>query len=208
MGFRVVLASDNLGKIAEINEALQDLPIDLIPQSQFSLQSAEETAFTFVENALIKARYACEHSGLPALADDSGIEVDALAGEPGVYSARYSGDKANDALNNAKLLQAMENVPIDSRQARYQCVMVYLRHPKDPTPLIVQGTWEGQILTEPRGNQGFGYDPLFWVPDRNCSAAQLSLAEKMSLSHRGQVLRRLHKVLASYLAASSKIILK
>src|SRR5437016_9304432 len=122
MQVRVVLASDNLGKITEINEALHDLPIELIPQAQFSLQSADETALTFVENALIKARYACEQTGLPALADDSGLEVDALSGAPGVYSARYAGDKANDVLNNAKLLAAMQQVPIGSRQARYQCV--------------------------------------------------------------------------------------
>ena len=187
---RLVLASGNKGKLREINQLLHGLHIEAIPQTEFKVPDAEETGLTFVENAIIKARNAAEHSGLPALADDSGIEVDALSGEPGIYSARYAGKGASDDANLTKLLQALKDVPDAERTARFQCVMVYMAHAKDPTPLICQGTWEGRILYEPRGENGFGYDPVFFVPTHNCSAAELESSVKNQLSHRGQALRK------------------
>jgi XTP/dITP diphosphohydrolase len=187
---RLVLASGNKGKLREINQLLTGLHIEAIPQTEFNVPDVEETGLTFVENAIIKARNAAEHSGLPALADDSGIEVDALNGEPGIYSARYAGKGASDEANLNKLLQALERVPDAERTARFQCVMVYMAHAKDPTPLICQGTWEGRILHKPRGENGFGYDPVFFVPTHGCSAAELESAVKNQLSHRGQALRK------------------
>ncbi len=187
----LVLASNNAGKAREIGQLLAGCNISVRPQSDFAVPEAAETGLTFVENALIKARNAARHSGLPAIADDSGIEVDALNGAPGIYSARYAGPDADDAANNAKLLRALAAVADDERTARFQCVMVYLRHAEDPTPLICQGTWEGRILHSPQGDNGFGYDPLFFVPGENCSAAELPAATKNRLSHRGQALRRL-----------------
>ncbi len=187
---RLVLASGNIGKLREINQLLTGLHIEAIPQTEFNVPDVEETGLTFVENAIIKARNAAEHSGLPALADDSGIEVDALNGEPGIYSARYAGKGASDEDNLTKLLQALKDVPDIERTARFQCVMVYMAHAKDPTPLICQGTWEGRILYEPRGENGFGYDPVFFVPTHSCSAAELESSVKNQLSHRGQALRK------------------
>lgn len=187
---RLVLASGNKGKLREINQLLTGLHIEAIPQTEFNVPDVEETGLTFVENAIIKARNAAEHSGLPALADDSGIEVDALNGEPGIYSARYAGKGASDDANLTKLLQALKDVPDIERTARFQCVMVYMAHAKDPTPLICQGTWEGRILYEPRGENGFGYDPVFFVPTHSCSAAELESSVKNQLSHRGQALRK------------------
>lgn len=187
----LVLASNNAGKAREIGQLLAGCNISVRPQSDFAVPEAAETGLTFVENALIKARNAARHSGLPAIADDSGIEVDALNGAPGIYSARYAGPDADDAANNAKLLRALAAVADDERTARFQCVMVYMRHAEDPTPLICQGTWEGRILHSPQGDNGFGYDPLFFVPGENCSAAELPAATKNRLSHRGQALRRL-----------------
>jgi XTP/dITP diphosphohydrolase len=187
---RLVLASGNQGKLREINQLLHGLHIEAIPQTEFGVPDVEETGLTFVENAIIKARNAAEHSGLPALADDSGIEVDALNGEPGIYSARYAGKGATDEANLVKLLQAIKDVPEAERTARFQCVMVYMAHVNDPTPLICQGTWEGRILYEPRGENGFGYDPVFYVPTHNCSAAELASDVKNQLSHRGQALRK------------------
>ena len=187
---RLVLASGNKGKLREINQLLTGLHIEAIPQTEFNVPDVEETGLTFVENAIIKARNAAEHSGLPALADDSGIEVDALNGEPGIYSARYAGKGASDEDNLTKLLQALKDVPDIERTARFQCVMVYMAHAKDPTPLICQGTWEGRILYEPRGENGFGYDPVFFVPTHSCSAAELESSVKNQLSHRGQALRK------------------
>ena len=188
---RIVLASNNAGKVREFNQLLADSDIEVIPQSEFSVAEIEETGLTFVENALLKARNAAAHTGLPAVADDSGLEVDALQGAPGIYSARYAGAGASDQDNVQKLLEALKNVPQKKRSARFQCLMVYMRHAQDPTPRIFQGTWEGQILYETRGGNGFGYDPVFYVPDQGCSSAQLSPEVKNSLSHRGQALKQL-----------------
>lgn len=188
---QVVLASGNKGKLREINQLLEGLHTHAVPQTQLGVTDVEETGLTFVENAILKARHAAQLTGLPAIADDSGIEVDALQGAPGIYSARYSGVGANDAQNLELLLDNLRDVPEAQRSARFQCLMVYMRHAKDPTPLICQGTWEGRILFEPVGENGFGYDPVFFVPDENCSAAQLSAEVKNRLSHRGQALRSL-----------------
>lgn len=180
----IVLASGNAGKLAELQRILAPLGVTLRPQSDYRMPEVEETGLTFVENALLKARAAAAHSGLPAIADDSGLEVDALQGAPGIHSARYA--EGGDAANNAKLLEALDGVPESGRTARYQCVLVYLRHPADPTPLICNGSWEGRILAAPRGDGGFGYDPLFWVPECGCSAAELDAAEKNRISHRAR----------------------
>ncbi|MBF7053666.1 RdgB/HAM1 family non-canonical purine NTP pyrophosphatase [Halomonas sp. KAO] len=188
---RLVLASGNAGKLREFAQLLGPLGCQVFPQSDFAVAEVEESGLTFVENALLKAREASRVSGLPALADDSGLEVDALEGAPGIYSARYAGEPKSDARNNAKLLEALAEVPEGARDARYWCVLVYLRHPEDPVPLIVQCSWEGQILAHPRGEGGFGYDPLFWLPDQGMSAAELSAAEKNRLSHRGRALQAL-----------------
>ncbi len=188
---RIVLATGNQGKVAEIARLLADLDLEILPQSVFNVIEAEETGLTFIENAILKARNAARQTGLPAIADDSGLEVDALHGAPGIYSARYAGAQASDADNNAKLLAALVDVPPAQRTARFQCVMVYLRHAEDPTPLVCQGTWEGRILFAPQGEGGFGYDPLFFVPGQGCSSAQLPPDLKNQLSHRGQALRRL-----------------
>ena len=188
---KIVLASNNKGKVREINQILTELDISVLPQSEFNVDEAEETGLTFVENAILKARNAAEQSGLPAIADDSGIEVDALNGEPGIYSARYAGVGASDEDNLQKLLGALQDVPDEKRTARFQCLMVYMRHANDPTPLICQGVWEGIITHEPQGENGFGYDPVFYVPDHNCTSAQLSAEVKNALSHRGQALRLL-----------------
>lgn len=190
-GGSIVLASNNAGKVREINELLRPFQIRVVPQGEFGVPEVEETGLTFVENAIIKARCAAEHTGLAAIADDSGIEVDALNGAPGIYSARFAGAGATDANNLHKLLAALRGVPQAERSARFQCVMVYMRHGGDPTPLICQGTWEGRILLAPRGENGFGYDPVFHVPDQDCSAAELPAIIKNQLSHRGQALRDL-----------------
>lgn len=191
----IVLASGNPGKVREINQLLAELDLHVAPQSDYGVAEAEETGLTFIENAILKARNAASHTGLPALADDSGLEVDALNGAPGIYSARYAGAGAGDRANLQKLLEALREVPEAERTARFQCLMVYMRHSEDPTPLICQGTWEGRILFEPRGEGGFGYDPVFLVPTHNCSSAQLEPEVKNALSHRGQALRQLLAVL-------------
>ena len=187
----VVLASNNPGKVREINQMLAGLHLTVKPQSEFNVPEADETGLTFVENALLKARHASRLTGLPAIADDSGLEVDALNGAPGIYSARYVGPQASDAENLSKLLAMLRDVPEEKRSARFQCVLVYLRHALDPTPLICQGSWEGRILTAARGASGFGYDPVFFVPSHACSAAELPAETKNALSHRGQALRQL-----------------
>lgn len=186
-----VLASNNAGKLREIGQLLADMDILVRPQADFAAPEVEETGLSFVENAILKARSAAKHSGRPAIADDSGIEVDALLGAPGIYSARYAGVGASDADNNRKLLEALVDVPEADRTARFQCLMVYMRHAQDPTPTICQGTWEGLILRTPDGENGFGYDPLFFVPSEGCSSARLSSERKNTLSHRGQALRKL-----------------
>jgi len=188
---RVVLASGNKGKLREINQLLEGLHIVAVPQNQLGVTDVEETGLTFVENAIIKARHASQLTGLPAIADDSGIEVDALHGAPGIYSARYSGEGASDDDNLQLLLDNLREVPEAQRSARFQCIMVYMRHGKDSTPIICQGTWEGRILFESVGDNGFGYDPVFYVPEEACSAAQLDSEVKNRLSHRGQALRKL-----------------
>ena len=194
---RIVVASNNAGKVREFNQLLEGSDIEIVPQSEFSVAEIEETGLTFVENALLKARNATQHTGLPAIADDSGLEVDALQGAPGIYSARYAGAGASDLQNLQKLLENLKSVPDDARGARFQCLMVYLRHAKDSTPRIFQGTWEGSILHEPRGEYGFGYDPVFFVPDQHCASAQLSAEVKNRISHRGQALRQLNASLKS-----------
>jgi XTP/dITP diphosphohydrolase len=185
---RVVLASSNKGKVKEFSELLAGRDITVVPQSDYAVPDAAETGLTFVENAILKARNAAAHTGLPAIADDSGLEVEFLNGAPGIYSARYAGQGGSSA-NNEKLLQALSGVDEAQRRARFQCLLVYLRHADDPTPIICQGTWEGRILTAIQGDAGFGYDPLFFVPEENCSAAELSAERKNEISHRGQALR-------------------
>lgn len=195
---KVVLASGNAGKLAEFGQSLAPLGIELIAQSQFINQEVEETGLSFVENAILKARHACAASGLPALADDSGLEVDALQGQPGIYSSRFAGASGpdKDAANNSKLLAALAAIPAHQRTARFQCVLVYMRHAADPVPVICQAAWEGSIVTQPRGLQGFGYDPVFAVAGSDVCAAQLSKAEKMAVSHRGQAVKQLLQALA------------
>ncbi len=186
---KIVLASNNAGKIAEIQAILAHYPI--IPQARFAIDEVEETGSTFIENAIIKARHAAQASRLPALADDSGLVVDVLDGAPGVISARYAGVGSNDRQNLDKLLQALEGIPEQQRTARFICVIVLMRHANDPFPLITQGVWEGLILEQARGENGFGYDPVFWVPEFQCASAELSPELKNSVSHRGQALRQL-----------------
>jgi len=194
---KIVLASNNAGKVTEINQLLREHALDIVPQKDFNISDADETGLTFVENAIIKARHACKLSGLPAIADDSGLEVDALNGAPGIYSARYAGEHGNDQSNNIKLLDALKDIPTEQRGARFQCVMVYMQHENDPTPIICQGSWEGSIRTQAQGDNGFGYDPLFYVPEHNCSSAELSSEAKNALSHRGKALACLTKKLQS-----------
>jgi XTP/dITP diphosphohydrolase len=188
---RVVLASLNKGKVREVAQLLAGSGLKVVSQSEFDIPEAEETAPTFVENALLKARNAARHTGLPAIADDSGLAVDALDGAPGIYSARYAGPEADDAANNRKLLEALAGLPASERGARFICCVVYLRHADDPVPLICEGVWRGQLLESPRGDNGFGYDPLFLVPELGLTSAQLPPEEKNRLSHRGQALRQL-----------------
>ena len=191
----IVLASGNSGKIREIQAILQN--DNILPQSHFNVVEPEETGTTFVENAIIKARNAAKFCNLPAIADDSGLVVDALKGAPGVISARYAGVGASDQANLDKLLVDMQGIAMEKRSARFICLMVYLRHAEDPTPIIAQGVWEGQILTQAAGENGFGYDPVFWVGDYQCTSAQLAPEVKNSLSHRGQALRILNQQLTS-----------
>ncbi len=185
---KIVLASNNAGKAREIGAVLKSRGIEVLPQSEFGAPEVDETGLTFVENAILKARSAAKYSGLPALADDSGLEVDALQGAPGIYSARYAGTHASDTDNLNKLLEELQGVEDARRGARFQCLMVLMRHELDPTPQIFQGTWEGRIEREASGENGFGYDPVFFVPTHNCTAAQLAAEEKNRISHRGQAL--------------------
>lgn len=188
---RVVLASNNEGKARELGKRLDGLGIELIAQSFYYVPQIDETGLSFVENAILKARNACAHTSLPAIADDSGLEVDGLDGEPGIYSARYAGEGATDADNNRRLLDELIDVSEEWRSARFHCALVYLRHAGDPRPVIAEGTWEGRIVDTPRGGGGFGYDPLFYVPSQDCTVAQLDPATKHRLSHRGQALATL-----------------
>ncbi len=193
---QLVLASGNPGKLCELSVILEDLGYQLHAQSEFDVSEIAETGTTFVENAIIKARHAAAATNLPTLADDSGIEVDALNGAPGVYSARFSGPGANDAANNALLVDKLRTVPPARRSARYRAVIVFMRNAIDPSPLICEGYWEGMIQLEPAGDGGFGYDPYFFLPDQGCTSAQLSACDKNRLSHRGMALRELKRKLA------------
>jgi XTP/dITP diphosphohydrolase len=187
---QLLLASNNRGKLRELGELLQGLDLEIVPQEQYGVPEVEETGLTFIENALLKARNAAHYSGLPALADDSGLVVNALHGAPGIHSARFAGPQASDAENLRKLLEDLACRGPQDRAARFQCVLVLLRHAADPMPIIAEGTWEGSILASPRGSNGFGYDPVFLVPGYGCSAAELPSETKNALSHRGQALRQ------------------
>ena len=188
---KIVLASGNAGKLKEFKKLLQHCGFDVLPQSDFNVPEVAETGLSFVENAIIKARHAAEHTGLPAIADDSGLEVDALKGQPGIYSARYAGEQCSDKDNNKKLLQALMNIPEPLRSARFQCVLAFMRHSSDPTPVICQSCWDGNILFEEHGENGFGYDPLFFVPEHKCSSAELSRQIKNTISHRAKAMQKL-----------------
>ncbi len=188
---KLVLASGNPGKLRELSALLDKSQYKLILQSEFNVPEVAESGTTFVENAIIKARHAAEHTGHAALADDSGIVVDALNGEPGVYSARFSGSHASDESNNALLVEKLGSIPEAQRSARYQAVIVYMRNATDPSPIICEGSWEGIIMLEAKGSGGFGYDPYFYLPDYGCTSAELSADEKNRVSHRGQALRLL-----------------
>lgn len=188
---KIIFASNNAGKIQELSTLVKSLNVEIIPQAELNVHDIEETGLTFVENAILKARNACQKTGLPAIADDSGLEVFALNGAPGIYSARYAGVKATANDNIQKLLSELNNVPDNKRNARFYCALVYMRHANDPTPLLCEAWWEGMILHEPTGSEGFGYDPIFYDKNEKCSAAQLPLAKKNLLSHRGKALRLL-----------------
>ena len=193
---RIVLASSNPGKLREFNALFADSGCEVVTQASLGIDDVEETGLTFVENALLKARHAAQVSGLPALADDSGLCVEALNGAPGLYSARYAGGHGDSAANNAKLLQTLDGMPSDQRRAFFMCALVLLRHAADPTPLIVEGRWHGRVLEAPRGPGGFGYDPLFLPDGQTQSAAELDPALKNRLSHRGQAMAKLQARLA------------
>ncbi|MBW3198095.1 RdgB/HAM1 family non-canonical purine NTP pyrophosphatase [Marinobacter nauticus] len=188
MARKLVIASNNKGKIAELTDLLAPLGLQPVAQGELGVSEAEEPAVTFVENAIIKARHAARVTGLPALADDSGLAVDALDGRPGVRSARFAGEEATDNDNVEALLAALKDTPEAERSAQFHCVLVYLRHADDPTPIICHGRWPGRILAEPHGQGGFGYDPVFLVPEHGCSAAELTREQKGRISHRGRAL--------------------
>ncbi|PJK06909.1 non-canonical purine NTP pyrophosphatase, RdgB/HAM1 family [Lysobacteraceae bacterium NML120232] len=193
---RLILASHNSGKLAELQALLAPLGFDLIPQNALGIDEPEETGLSFVENAILKARHAARISGLPALADDSGLCVDALGGAPGLYSARYAGAHGDHAANIDKLLEALQNQPEAGRSARFVCVLALLRHAEDPQPLIAEGLWEGRILHRRAGTGGFGYDPVFFVPEYDMSAAELAPEEKNRISHRARALALLREKIA------------
>jgi XTP/dITP diphosphohydrolase len=192
----LVIATGNPGKLREFRALLADLPFDVVAQTELGVVAPDETGSTFLDNALLKARHAAAATNAAAIADDSGLEVDALGGAPGIYSARYAGVGADDDANNAKLLAALERTPVQARRARYRCVLVFVAGPGDAAPLTAEGVWEGMILDSPRGAGGFGYDPYFWLPELNMTAAELDPADKNRLSHRGRALRTLRGQLA------------
>ncbi len=185
---KVVLATGNPGKVREMADLLAAFGLDIVAQTELGVESAEETGLTFIENAILKARHAAAITGLPAIADDSGLAVDALGGAPGIYSARYAGEDASDRQNLLKLLAALENVPDNKRQAQFHCVLVYLRHAEDPTPLVFHGSWQGEITRSAVGEGGFGYDPIFFVPKLGKTAGEMTKAEKHAVSHRGKAM--------------------
>ncbi|WP_025902749.1 RdgB/HAM1 family non-canonical purine NTP pyrophosphatase [Tatumella sp. UCD-D_suzukii] len=188
---KVVLATGNAGKVRELAEPLAAFGLDIVAQTDLGVDAPEETGLTFIENALLKARHAAQVTGLPAIADDSGLAVEALNGAPGIWSARYAGEDASDRQNLDKLLAAMKDVPKDKRHAAFHCVLVYLRHANDPTPLVFHGRWPGVIIREAHGEGGFGYDPVFLLPESGKTAAEMTKAEKLAVSHRGQALKQL-----------------
>ncbi|AVT60206.1 XTP/dITP diphosphatase [Pectobacterium versatile] len=188
---KVVLATGNPGKVRELASLLADFGLDIVAQTELGVDSAEETGLTFIENAILKARHAAQITGLPAIADDSGLAVDALGGAPGIYSARYAGVDASDQQNLDKLLLTLKDVPDEQRRASFHCVLVYLRHAEDPTPIVCHGSWQGVLTHETAGSGGFGYDPIFFVPELGKTAAELAREEKNAQSHRGQALRLL-----------------
>lgn len=190
---QLVLATGNAGKVREFSALLDNLGLSVIPQSELQVEEAEETGLTFVENAILKARNAAEQTGLPALADDSGLVVDVLQGAPGIYSSRYAGDDADDRANNAKLLEALRDVPETERTAHFRCCIVLMQHASDPVPVIAEASWQGRILFAPDGHGGFGYDPLFYVPEHDCSSAALERTLKNQISHRGQAMQLLRE---------------
>ncbi|PCK09986.1 MAG: non-canonical purine NTP pyrophosphatase, RdgB/HAM1 family [Alteromonadaceae bacterium] len=194
MTHSLVIASGNAGKLREFKRLFQSTGLEVKAQSEFSVPEVAETGLTFAENAIIKARHASKICELPAISDDSGIEVDALKGAPGIYSARYS-ELGGDKANNTKLVEALKGLPKEERRARYQCVLVFMRHALDPTPIIAQGSWEGYILEQAQGENGFGYDPLFWVPTHECSSAQLAPEVKNGISHRAVAMAELTRLL-------------
>lgn len=191
MSKKIVLASNNDGKVKEFRQLLAETELEVVSQSEFNISSAEETGQSFVENAILKARHACQLSGLPSVADDSGLVVDALHGAPGIYSARYAGEEGNDEANNQLLLKNLKHVSDAQRSARFHCALAFMQHNNDPTPIVCQASWEGRILFTPCGENGFGYDPLFYLLDKDCSSAELDPALKNQLSHRGQALQKL-----------------
>lgn len=200
MSKKIVLATGNKGKVKEFATLFENMRVEVVPQSEFQVSDADETGTTFVENAIIKARHAASVTGMPTIADDSGLAVDALGGAPGIYSSRYSGDGATDASNIDKLLDALKDTPDEKRTARFICVLVFMRHADDPTPIICQGAWEGEITRTRAGEGGFGYDPVFFVPSLNKTAADLEKTEKNAISHRGQALKALMSQLEPLLA--------
>jgi XTP/dITP diphosphohydrolase len=193
---KLVLATSNRGKLDELRPLLADAGFDLLPQAELGVGDAVEDGHTFLENALLKARHASAATGLPALADDSGLVVDALGGEPGLYSARYAGVHGDSAANTARLLARMQGLSGEQRRAHFYCVLVLLRHARDPQPLVAEGVWPGSVLEAPRGEGGFGYDPVFFVPAHGVSAAELEPHLKHRISHRGRALARLRERLA------------
>lgn len=196
---KLVLATGNQGKVREMASLLSDFGFDVRAQNEFNVSDVAETGTTFIENAIIKARHAAKETGLPAIADDSGLEVDFLKGAPGIYSARFAGSDASDQQNLEKLLQEMRGVATEERSARFHCVLVYMRHADDPTPIVCHGKWEGRILDEAHGENGFGYDPVFYVPEDDCASAELPPERKKQLSHRGKALTQLFQELKKVL---------
>lgn len=188
---KIVLATNNQGKVNELQSLLADAGFHVVSQREFAVPDADETGLTFIENAILKARHTAALTKLPAIADDSGLVVDILGGAPGIYSARFAGEHGNDELNNQKLLQELAHVPSDKRTAYFYCALVFIRHENDPTPIVSLGKWDGLILENARGQGGFGYDPLFYIPKLNCTAAELSREQKSLISHRGQALKQL-----------------
>ncbi|MGL5007091.1 MAG: XTP/dITP diphosphatase [Plesiomonas sp.] len=193
---KVVLATGNQGKVREMADLLASFGLDVIAQSEFGIESADETGLTFIENAILKARHASRLTGLPAIADDSGLAVDVLGGAPGLYSARYAGEHASDTDNLNKLLTVIADVPDAERRARFHCVLVYLRHAEDPTPLVCHGQWEGVITQQAAGQGGFGYDPIFFIPELGCTSAELPAEQKKAVSHRAKALQKLREAMA------------